>query len=69
MQGKHTVPNVWINGKFVGGADDLEQLESSGNKACELLRQGDLSQAERKAWRTVQMSLLAAVDSHCQQHL
>lgn len=30
VQGKHTVPSVWIGGQFVGGADELAELQRSG---------------------------------------
>ncbi|KAL4444157.1 hypothetical protein ABPG75_011894 [Micractinium tetrahymenae] len=34
--GKHTVPYIFINGQFLGGADELEALESSGQLAARL---------------------------------
>lgn len=30
MTGQKTVPNIFINGKHVGGSTDLEALEKSG---------------------------------------
>ena len=34
QSGRHTVPQIWIGSRHVGGFDDLEQLQSEG-----LLRQ------------------------------
>ena len=28
--GRHTVPQIWINGRHVGGCTDLEALDDSG---------------------------------------
>lgn len=28
--GRHTVPQIWINGQHVGGSDDLHELERAG---------------------------------------
>ncbi|WP_369601342.1 glutaredoxin 3 [Hahella sp. SMD15-11] len=28
--GRHTVPQIWINGEHVGGCDDLMELERTG---------------------------------------
>lgn len=28
--GRHTVPQIWIGGRHVGGCDELHDLESSG---------------------------------------
>ena len=28
--GRHTVPQIWINGRHVGGCTDLQALEDSG---------------------------------------
>lgn len=28
--GRHTVPQIWIGGRHVGGCDDLHDLERSG---------------------------------------
>ncbi len=28
--GRHTVPQIWIGGRHVGGSDDLHDLEHSG---------------------------------------
>ncbi len=36
LQGKHTVPHIFIGGQFVGGADELDALESSGQLAARL---------------------------------
>lgn len=33
ISGQSTVPSVWINGKFVGGCDDLHSLYRSGELA------------------------------------
>jgi len=33
LTGQRTVPNVWINGKFIGGSDKLAALERSGELA------------------------------------
>ncbi|KAL4421871.1 hypothetical protein ABPG77_003673 [Micractinium sp. CCAP 211/92] len=34
--GKHTVPHIFIGGQFIGGADELDALESSGQLAARL---------------------------------
>jgi glutaredoxin len=31
LTGRRTVPNVLVNGKSIGGGDDIEHLHSSGN--------------------------------------
>ena len=36
MQVKSTVPNVWIGGAFVGGADELGEMDRSGQLAAQL---------------------------------
>jgi glutaredoxin 3 len=28
--GRHTVPQIWIGGRHVGGSDELHELENSG---------------------------------------
>ena len=28
--GRHTVPQIWIGGRHVGGSDELHELEDSG---------------------------------------
>lgn len=28
--GRHTVPQIWINGEHIGGCDDLHALERAG---------------------------------------
>jgi glutaredoxin 3 len=28
--GRHTVPQIWIDGRHIGGSDDLHALERSG---------------------------------------
>lgn len=30
MTGRKTVPNIMINGKTIGGADDIAELDNSG---------------------------------------
>lgn len=30
LSGRHTVPQIWINGEHVGGCDDLHDLERAG---------------------------------------
>lgn len=30
VSGQRTVPNIWIDGKHIGGSDDLASLDSSG---------------------------------------
>lgn len=36
LQGKRTVPQIFINGAFIGGAEELDQLASSGQLAQRL---------------------------------
>lgn len=36
LQGKRTVPQIFIGGAFIGGAEELEQLASSGQLAQRL---------------------------------
>jgi glutaredoxin 3 len=31
MTGQRTVPNVWVNGKHIGGNDDTQQAYRSGS--------------------------------------
>ena len=28
--GRHTVPQIWIDGRHIGGSDELQDLEQSG---------------------------------------
>jgi glutaredoxin 3 len=37
--GRHTVPQIWIGARHVGGCDDLYELEQ--NRALDALLQGD----------------------------
>jgi glutaredoxin 3 len=30
MSGRRTVPQIWIGGRYVGGSDELHDLEQSG---------------------------------------
>ena len=28
--GRHTVPQIWLDGRYIGGSDELHDLEQSG---------------------------------------
>jgi glutaredoxin 3 len=30
QSGRHTVPQIWIGGRHIGGSDELHDLEQSG---------------------------------------
>ena len=44
-QGATTVPRVFIDGKFIGGADDLQALERSGELLEMLTAKGLMAEA------------------------
>lgn len=40
ISGRRTVPNILVNGKSIGGSDDLDALEAKGTLRDELLTLG-----------------------------